>query len=223
MTAQSPDFVMYQGQQFEYIFDQPQLSITTNSPKRLRNMQKLGFTDLFWTSTANRRGYQASYSVIDHVLYLTSLEICDKSGLYPILGDVEPYIKYGCAIYENMMEKVTFSGTVAIGNNCRKDYVCSLTDFKTVMKLTFSKGLLVGATDISQEVSSIYEKIKSIQEEMKVSASERHRNLRWAEINFLQTKAHKLAGATQLALVLAFLDKAYAKLKYRLSIRRQQQ
>ena len=204
MTIQSADLIIYQEDTYDLLFDRPRFSIIAQDPRRLPMLKRYGFRSLVWCTTATYRGYQATYTVINNTLCMTYLEVGDTSAIFPPIGGVLPRIEGLCAVYENMEEKLPYSGIVAIGKDCQSKYGYHILNFRTVKRLEFRDGLLTNAIDISSEVALIREKIELIESDNEPDSIYQDTNLKRNETAYLSSRAHVIAGGSSLGL---FLDR----------------
>lgn len=113
MTAQIPDRVIYNGEHYDIVGLKGANLLTPADFE----MVSVGFSSACW------RGYYATYSVIDHQLFLTQLSLHARDGDYKPIDGVLPEReeqngKYRSdPTYKGLRVKAPFTGRLLLGRN----------------------------------------------------------------------------------------------------------
>jgi hypothetical protein len=141
-------------------------------------LQYYGFKNA-GSSSACERGCFGHYSIENHYLYLKELSVCNPSRPCPEIGSVVPEFEYDIVSYQNLHEKLSFSGELVIGSpfiaNIHMPYVW---DFKSVFRVVFVEGYLESVTNLSEDAARLRAKVIEIQRNKKGISTQRQRN-RW--------------------------------------------
>lgn len=150
MTAQIPDHVTYQQQQY---------AIAGVHGDGLFSPESLGLQPVMM-STACWRGYVADYAVIDERLLLVGLTIRTNDDAYPPIDGMQPQgrVTLGGMRYEGLTIPVVFSGSLLIGRDfIRETYVHmgfhKPSQYRRVLELICVDGQVLEVIDRSEETA----------------------------------------------------------------------
>lgn len=149
MTAQVPDNLVYNGDEYELLGDYP---------RQLPMLDKFNMKPTM-IHTGCHRGYVAGYLVENSQLYLTYLYVYVVSGEYSKISEISPSLdKYGRATYENIRESLPITGKIVIGKELAPfgwpDFR-EVHNYKAMLRMSFDKGNLLTVEDISSQVAPI--------------------------------------------------------------------
>ena len=135
--------------------------------------ENYGFST-FWSETACWAGYKCQYSVLDNKLFLTNVEINERTEFKPLLFGREPIIleNWGngerCKLdYRNIEHPILYTGDLFIGNNFIKNsnlpclYHPRYLNFETIIQLSFQSGNLIHAINHSESLQNLRDYINN--------------------------------------------------------------
>ena len=150
MTAQIPDKVFYQGEQYSLIGVRGGELITP---------QQFGMQPQM-LHTACYRGFYATYEITDDLLYLRELTLREQDDNYLPIAGSEPQKERYQATYHNLSLAVPFNGELRLA----KDFIQELyihmgyqkaSAFKTVLDITLEGGHVIAVVDRSKEMEKM--------------------------------------------------------------------
>ena len=156
MTTQIPDGFVFRGEDFVVL----ELGTDIFDSQDFATPEDFGMKSQM-TSTANRRGFAASYELSDDGLRLRQFALSERAGHYVPIGGVsatrDPDGSYGC--YEGLNLLIQFSGRVRIARGHNRDPAARRTRTRTsspfpygqVFDLTLDDGKLVSIADRTDE------------------------------------------------------------------------
>lgn len=183
MTAQIPDNLVYNDDEYELMSDYP---------RQLPMLDKLNMKPTM-ISTGCHRGYVAGYLVENSQLHLTYLHIYIVNGEYPKISGVSPSLnEHGVATYDSIHESVPYTGKLVIGRELAPfgwpDFRTA-HNYKAVLRMSFDKGNLLAVEDISSQVAPISSLMLEILNEMQLIQDYKHRKI---EMDKLYRKSFNL-------------------------------
>lgn len=152
MTAQIPDYVDYDGEEYALLG-------LTGGP--LFSIRKWGIEPKNDGFSGNWRGYTIRYH-IDDGIYVTSLYANSSDGLYPTINGVDPVDQ----VYENLNLRINYTGKVQLGTGFLRDYYVhqgfqQAGAFEKVLDFLFEDGRLIQIIDRSEDAKHAREKADS--------------------------------------------------------------
>jgi hypothetical protein len=180
VTQQQPDLVDYLGRVH---------AVTAVDGSDLFDPLRYGWTAPF-LSTACWRGYLAKYAVVDGHLRLVEVEIGPKADPPDLFGTppspAGPQARYPNAlVYTGLSAPVEFTGRMLVG----RGYVsvgrlgvgyAPAWFFSTVHDLEFDDDRLVGATDVSDELAEVRDRLGTPREYLAGLREEERIHLPWS-------------------------------------------
>lgn len=150
MTKQVVDHIIFNGERF---------ILAERKGDDLEIPKEIKLQPYPW-STASYRGFFCDYSIENETLYMTSLSIGTKDGIYPTIENVEPTMHELCGIaqYHDLQIHIPFCGGMLIG----RDYIWGYgSDFpiawvhKSVFEIEFSDGKVTNIIDRSKSMNCL--------------------------------------------------------------------
>jgi hypothetical protein len=154
MTGQIADTVLFSGEEYQII---------GIAGKELFTPVDYGiYPEML--GTACYRGFFATYRIDGERICLDRLTIRDRDKRYPALDGVLPDAgsveKEGAAVYRNVGIPLSFSGKLRLARDFTDKLYVHMgfqkpSAFRTVLDLSFKKGVLSGILDRSEEAARI--------------------------------------------------------------------
>jgi hypothetical protein len=157
MTTQSLDHILYRGEDYAILSEG---SGTLFHPWQVTIIPEE-------MHTACYRGYQSTYEITDHALFLDTLVVRAKDGRYPFINDTPPSFPAGVpwwqishATYKNLGLSIPYTGTMRLGKYPDHDYEimmfgCPDWAYRRVLDAVFVEGRLRSVADLSEAMAEI--------------------------------------------------------------------
>lgn len=157
MTMQSTDYVIYRGEDY---------AILRSGSGSLFHPEQVGIVTEE-LHTACYRGYQCTYEITDHTLFLGTLEVRARDGRYPFIHDTHPSFPDGLlqrqisrAIYHNIGLPMPYTGTMRLGkypDHAYEPRIFYYEDwaYRRVLDAVFVDGRLRSVADLSEAMAQI--------------------------------------------------------------------
>lgn len=148
MTAQTADMVIFKGEQY---------ALVGIEGDRLATPEKYGMEPES-ISTGCRRGFYATYELLEDGLYLKEMTLREKHGNYCPIGGVEPTKERYQSTYHNLNEWISFSGKIRLAKDFIREYYIHMgfqkpSAFETVFDITLQNSRITSIKDRSQDMA----------------------------------------------------------------------
>jgi hypothetical protein len=160
MTMQASDRLLYRGEEYVLSSYEPVARYVLFRP------DQFGITTEM-LHTACVRGFLCTYEISDEILYLASLKIRAKDGLYPLINDTAPSFPNGWneglggpAVYEDIGLRIPFTGTLRFGKSLDPKWHVNVLGPEEWMYRRLYEALVVdghvrSVSDISAEIAEV--------------------------------------------------------------------